>query len=285
MLRLLKELIFTREFGFNIRYYLFFFLSLGLISLIFHTKLVQITQEYKEYRSLRETYYPPLNSSTLEPDLKLKLLGNLLKETYIGTWKSPASSFDNNLNKTGDIEIIFQIVQWNKNLYGFYYNYYIILFEGKYNNHSITITNSFPFSFEEDYPILLYDNTSEIGTFKNIIKSSVNEYNYLSLKHHRYLETNVTMTFNTNINKRYINASQIEGSILFNNTNYYFDLMQLNPSIYQSIYWFTSWLSIIGFLQAVLFQYMKTEFDIYPNKALKVYNHCDAYSIVLTLLE
>lgn len=202
--------------------------------------------------------------------LKWMVLKHLISQTYVGTWEIESNNtYTNFTNNKGTIQIVFNYLKRTHIQGTFYYDYDLALFDGEDNRQSIIISNSYFFTIAKENPVIEYDNTTNILSINDQFQSSISQYKYLALISHDIIDDNITMGYHSN--KTWYNLNkELNGIISIKDLNIVFNAKQIMPSFYQSVSTFSSWLSILGMIQAFYFNYQLKLFNNFPDEAFKV---------------
>lgn len=224
----------------------------------------------KNFRNLPDQEQNDEALPMVDQYLRTEILSELIQETFNGTWKSE-KLLNNFSHLNGTVQIMFRTFKRFKGNDGFFYNYDIYFLDGTNNNHSVFISNSYPFKFEDEYPLVyLTEEESEENNetklsvvIENKLLNSYHELNQLKFLSNKVIRSNLTIQFDKeNKTKLLGNVEFAEGKITFtatNNTSFFYGTM-LSLSIT---------LTVLGVYQCYVFSTLNKKFEINDNETLK----------------
>lgn len=191
---------------------------------------------------------------------------SLIYETYNGTWSSNSSLY-HFTTKNGTVQFVFKIFRRFKGLKGLYFNYEFYLFENQYNTHTHFISNSNPFSLEDDLPHIF------IAKFNKTILMNNTQYCFINEMH--YLTSIGKQTAQVTINLKYSNENFAEkamkGLIEFDNISIDLDMTKNNTEFYTDLFSLFALLFIVSIFQISINHSLLRNLRLQESEALKVY--------------
>lgn len=220
----------------------------------------------KSYNRLLQLEDGVFNDSYIEvkPEERKPILHSLVFFTYNGNW-STNSSILLFKNTNGIAQLEFKLSRKSKRFKGFHYNYKLLLYDGKYNQHSLILSNIESFWFEDILPFIYTDTLNETVYISNNQPFYIKDLQFYSVKNRKEIKGSLLFNF------KYLNKLNrtIIGRIKFDEICISFEVNKSNVVYFGDILMILSLLFIIVIFQVIICTFLGTSIKSNESEALK----------------
>ena len=231
--------------------------------------LIRNDNSFKNQTSIR-LLDNEITNDNVDLNLKTEILSSLIPESFNGTWKSD-KLINNFSHLNGTVQIMFRTFKRFKGKDGFYFNYDIYFLDGNTNNHSFFISNSYPFKYEDEFPLVYYRGTNETDSddnnitvvIENKLLSSFHELRQLKFISNKIIRSNLTIEYNKK------NNTEIKGIAEFDEGKFTFTVQRNSEFFYGDMFSLCLCLIFLGLYQYYVFSTLNRKFEIDDTETMK----------------